>query len=242
LSDEIEARLAAVHAKRGYLLPHHGLLAITSPRMLEAYDHAYTELAIAPRVLSAHDREFIWLAILIATDEALATHHIRKLLEAGGTNAEVTIAIRLTAWAQGARAYAFVHDHWRPHLPGLDVAACHADALLLNADPVPPRIAIPAAAAVHAVHADWWLLEQAIALAYAHDVPEIELAEALSLVMFPGSVPRFVEAAGVWLRLIREGHVAPSPPFAAWARLEGQGGFDEASSAGMADRHAGGTT
>jgi alkylhydroperoxidase/carboxymuconolactone decarboxylase family protein YurZ len=229
---EIEARLRAVRAKRGYLLPHHGLLAITSQAMLDAYDAAYTELAIAPRLLSAHDREFVWLAILISTDEALATHHIAKFLGAGGTHAEVEVAMRLTAWAIGARAYTFVQVHWRPHLPGLDVAESYRASLLRNAEPVPPRVAIPAVAAVHAARGDWWLLEQAILLAYAHAVPEAELAEALSLVMFPGSVPRFVEAAGVWLRLIREGRVAPSPTFAAWARLQGQGGWDEATGQG----------
>jgi alkylhydroperoxidase/carboxymuconolactone decarboxylase family protein YurZ len=223
---EIAARLQAVRAKRGYLLPHHGLLAITSPAMLAAYDAAYTELAIAPRVLSAHDREFVWLAILIATDEALATHHVAKFLAAGGTNDAVGSALRLTAWALGARAYAFVHDHWRAHLPGFDVNAAYAADLVAMA---PPRLGVLAAAAVHACHADWKLLERAIVLAYGHNVPEMELAEALSLVMFPGSVPRFVEAAGVWLALIRAGRVVPSPVFAAWARLEGQGGFDEAS-------------
>jgi alkylhydroperoxidase/carboxymuconolactone decarboxylase family protein YurZ len=226
---EIEARLAAVRAKRGFLLPHHGLLAITSQKMLEAYDNAYTELALNPRVLSAHDREFVWLCILIATDEALATHHIAKFLGAGGTNEEVATAIRLTSWAVGARAYGFVQDHWRSHLPDLDVAAAYAEALMDNAAPVPPRVAIPAVASVHAAHGNWWLLEQAILQAYAHGVPEMELAEAISLMMFPGSVPRFVEAAGVWLRLVREGAVAASPVFAAWARLQGQGGFDEAS-------------
>lgn len=230
--DAIEARLSAVRAKRGYLLPHHGLLAITSPRMLEAYDHAYSELALQPRVLSGHDREFVWLAILIATDEALATHHIAKFLGEGGTNSEVAAAIRLAAWAQGARAYDFVHRHWRAHLPGLDVGGLYARDVLDSARPIPPRLAIPAAAAVHAARADWWLLEQAVVLAYAHAVPEAELAEAVSLMMFPGSVPRFVEAAGVWLRLIRDGRVAPSPAFAAWARLGGQGGFDEASKRG----------
>lgn len=227
--NEIEARLAAVRAKRGYLLAHHGLLAITSPRMLDAYDHAYTELAITPRVLSAHDREFVWLAILIATDEALATHHIAKFQGAGGTQEEVGVAIRLTAWAKGAHAYDFVRTHWRAHLPGLDMAALYADGLLHNAGPVPPHLAIQAVAAVHAARGDWWLLRHAIMLAYANKVPEVALAEALSLMMFPGSVPRFVEAAGVWLALIREGCVAPSPIFAAWARLEGQGGFDEAA-------------
>lgn len=227
--EEIEARLRAVRAKRGFLLPHHGLLAITSQKMLDAYDAAYTELALAPRVLSPHDREFVWLAILIATDEALATHHIAKFLAAGGTGAEVAVAIRLTAWALGARAYDFVQAHWVRHLPGLDIVASYRDGLLRNAEPVAPRIAIPAAASVHGARGDWWLLRQAILLAYAQAVPEQELAEAISLMMFPGSVPRFVEAAGVWLTLIREGQVTPSPIFAAWARLQGQGGFDESS-------------
>lgn len=225
----IEARLATVRARRGYLLPHHGLLAITSQRMLEAYDAAYTELALNPRVLSPHDREFVWLCILIATDEALATHHIAKFLGAGGSDAEVATAIRLTAWAQGACAYAFVQRHWRAHLPGLDVAGAYADGLLHNAGAVAPRLAIQAVASVHAARGDRWPLEQAIVLAYLHRTPEPELAEAISLMMFPGSVPRFVEAAGVWLQLIRTGRVSPSPPFAAWARLEGQGGFDEAA-------------
>lgn len=229
---EIAARLQAVRAKRGYLLPHHGLLAITSPAMLAAYDNAYTELALAPRILSAHDREFVWLAILIAADEALATHHIAKFLAAGGTMAEVETVLRLTAWALGARAYGFVHAHWLPHLAGFDVAPAYAAALSANAGAVPPRLAIPAVAAVHAVKGEWFLLERAIIEAYGRNVPEMELAEALSLVMFPGSVPRFVEAAGVWLGLIRDGRVTPSPAFAAWAALEGQGGFDEAARKG----------
>lgn len=225
-SDDIEGRLRAVREKRGYLLPHHGLLAITSPRMLDAYDHAYTELALAPRVLDAHDREFVWLAILIATDEALATHHIAKFLAAGGTLAEIEAVLRLTAWAMGGRAYGFVQAHWLPHLSGFDPDAAYARAM-----PDAGRLSIMAAAAVHACLADWVQFARAMVLAYAHAVPEQELAEAVSLVMFPGSVPRFVEAARVWLGLIRDGRVTPGPAFAAWAALQGQGGWDEAKGA-----------
>jgi hypothetical protein len=47
--------------------------------------------------------------------------------------------------------------------------------------------------------------------------------------MFPGSVPYFVEAARIWLELIRTGRVKPSEALAAWAALDGQGGYDEAS-------------
>ncbi|MCS6932752.1 MAG: carboxymuconolactone decarboxylase family protein [Acetobacteraceae bacterium] len=227
--DAIAARLAAVKAKRGYLLPHHGLLAVLSEPLLEAYDAAYTRLALDPKVLGAREREFVWLAVLIATDEAAATHHIPKFLDGGGTREEVAAALRLSAWAVGAgAAYRFVAEWWTPHLPGLDVWARYRADLARVAPPVALRLAVPAAAAVHAARRDHAALAEAIRFAYAEGVPEPELAEALSIMMFPGSVPHFVEAARVWLRLIRDGEVAPSPAFAAWARLGGQGGWDEA--------------
>src|SRR5689334_16164612 len=94
---DLTARLQAVRDKRGYLLPHHGLLAITAPRLLDAYDAAYTALALEPRALSAYDREFVWLSILIATDEAIATHHIAKFRDAGGTREEIERILAVTA-------------------------------------------------------------------------------------------------------------------------------------------------
>ena len=228
----IEARLAKVRAKRGYLLPHHGLLAVLSEPLLEAYDAAYTRLALDMKVLGVREREFVWLAVLIATDEAAATHHIPKFLAGGGTEAEVAAALRLAAWAVGAgAAYRFVGRWWTPHLPGFDVWAGYRADLARLAPPVALRLAIPAAAAVHAARHDHDALAEAIRFAYAEAVPEPELAEALSIMMFPGSVPYFVEAARVWLRLIRDGEVTPSPAFAAWARLGGQGGYDEVAGA-----------
>ena len=229
---DIAAKLSALKEKRGYLLPHHGLMAITSDKLLAAYDAAYTALALDMRVLNAHDREFVWLAILIATDEALASHHIPKFRNAGGSNAEIDAIIRLTAWASGARAYGFVSRHWLEHLPGFNVDAAYRDAITSLASGCEQRLAIMAVGAVHAARGDFDLLKRLIPLAYASGVPEPELAEALSLMMFPGSVPYFVEAARVWLDLIRAGEVDPSPAFAAWAALDGQGGYDEASRSG----------
>ncbi len=226
---DIGAKLAALKAKRGYLLPHHGLMAVTSDKLLAAYDAAYTALALDMRVLSVHDREYVWLAILIATDEALASHHIPKFRKDGGSDAEVAAILRLTAWAGGAPAYGFVDRHWLAHLPGFDIDQAYRDALTHLAAGTDLRLAIMAVGAVHAARGDFDLLKRLIRLAYDHSVPEPELAEAISLMMFPGSVPYFVEAARVWLDLIRAGEVQPSPAFAAWAALDGQGGYDEAS-------------
>jgi alkylhydroperoxidase/carboxymuconolactone decarboxylase family protein YurZ len=217
-------RLAQVHARRGYLLPHHGLMALTAPRLLEAYDAAYGALALDDRVLSHHDREFVWLAILIATDEAIATHHIPKFLDAGGTAAEVGAIMALTAAACGFRAYGFVHAHWRPHLPGIEPEALWRSALAQAGSGAAPRLVHLAALAVHACNAEWTGLGWQLRAAYAAGVPEAEMAEALSLTMFPGSVPHFVEAARVWREMIEAGDLPASAPFRAWAALSGQDG------------------
>ena len=58
---------------------------------------------------------------------------------------------------------------------------------------------------------------------------ELELSEAISIAMFPGSVPNYVEAAKVWRELIASGEVPASDVFRAWAELSGQGGYDEAT-------------
>jgi alkylhydroperoxidase/carboxymuconolactone decarboxylase family protein YurZ len=229
-------KLEGLRLKRGYLLPHHALLAIISPRLLDAYDTLYTALALDDRVLDRHDREFVWLAILIATDEAIATHHIAKFREAGGTDAEVESILSLTALALGFEAFRFVDGHWRAHLPAIDPGRTYLGAIRRCAGDTPPRLVHLAGAAIHTCRAAWDALRLQIVAAYRDGVPEADLAEALSLCMFPGSVPRFVEAARVWRELIGSGEVDASPAFRAWAALSGQGGYDEAAASAAADR------
>jgi alkylhydroperoxidase/carboxymuconolactone decarboxylase family protein YurZ len=222
--DTLAARLESLRAKRGYLLPHHGLMALTAPGLLQAYDAAYTALALDDRVLSHHDREFVWLAILIATDEAIATHHIEKFRNAGGSDAAVAAALRITATVEGFGAYGFVRDHWAAHLPGLDLEAEWRATLEAAGAGTAPRLVHMAACAVQTCRGDWAGLAWQIRAAYAAAVPEAELAEAISLTMFPGSVPHFVEAAKVWRELIAAGAVPASDAFRAWAALSGQDG------------------
>lgn len=231
-ADDLARQLAAIRARRGYLLPHHGLMAITTPRLLEAYDATYAALALEPRVLSRHDHEFAWLAILVATDEALASHHIAKFRAAGGTDAEFAGILRLAALALGVPAYRFVDRHWLAHLPGFEPRAEYLAAFRLAVGDIPLRLAHLACATVHTCKAAWDALEWQIVAAYADGVPEDDLAEALTLTMFPGSVPYFVEAAGVWRRLIATGAVPASARFQAWAAVAGQGGYDEATGRG----------
>ena len=179
--------------------------------------------------LSVRDRELVWLAVLIATDEALATHHIPRFLEGGGQMAEFDAVLRLTASLKGVTAYRFLQTHWSARVPGLDLAQSYRQAMERAGQPLSPRDVWMCACSVHAAlgHFDW--LREALRAAYAQQVSELDLAEAVGIMMFPGSVPHYVEAAKVWMNLIREGQVQASPAFAAWAAMEGQGGYDEAS-------------
>ena len=226
---EFKARLAAVKAKRGFLLPHHGLLALAFPDLLAGYDAAYTAMALTDRVLSHYDREFVWLAVLSATNESLATHHIANFRAAGGDDAAVSAAFAATAWAIGGEAYDFASGAWAKQLAPWDAQAAYLEGVRRLA---PQRLVHLAQLAVHVCKARWRLLRWQIAAAYADGVPENEIAEALTLAMFPGSVPHFVEACGVWQAMIKAGEVPASLPYRTWAEFEGQGGHDEAAGGG----------
>lgn len=228
---EVARRLAEVRAKRGYLLPHHGLLAIAAPGVLAGYDATYTALTLTPRSLHERPKEFIWLGVLVVCDEAIATHHIAKFRAAGGTDAEIELAIRLAAFAEGAPRFAFAAERWQRHLPQYDRARAYRASLagLTAGCGVPDAWIEMALAAIHTARKGWWELAEHIRGAYACGLPEIELAEALSYAMFPGSIPNFVDACGVWQGMIARGEVPASPAFALWgAAAAAQRGFDGA--------------
>jgi alkylhydroperoxidase/carboxymuconolactone decarboxylase family protein YurZ len=225
----LSERLSDIRDKRGYLLPHHGLLAISTEGLLDAYDELYSRLTLLPRYLSKHDHEYVWMAVLIASCERLGTHHIPRFLDAGGTDEELADIVALTALAKGSDTYSFVEQHWLPHLPTFKPENAYLQAFrqAVGASALP--LAHMAASAVHTCLGNWPVLKWQILAAYEDNTAEAGLAEALSLAMFPGSVPSYVKAAEVWRKLIVDQEVAASNEFQCWARTTGQGGYDEAS-------------
>ncbi|MFY0691745.1 MAG: hypothetical protein JXR14_07460 [Paracoccaceae bacterium] len=230
---EVEEKLSKIRGKRGYLLPHHGLLAVSSPELLDAYDATYSALTLSERVMTLHQKEIVWLVILVSTGEAIATHHIDRLRKGGGGEADVDAALAFSAWADGADRHAFVEKHWAPHLDGFNGTRAYRNGLdaLMARFPVERWVVEVGLAAAHQCHRRWdWVAEHIIG-AYEAGADEGALAEGLSLAMFPGGVPNFVDACDIWKDLILEGKVQASAPYEAWARMTGQGGFDEASGA-----------
>jgi alkylhydroperoxidase/carboxymuconolactone decarboxylase family protein YurZ len=210
------------------------LLAVAEPGLLAAYDATYTALTLTPRALELRAKEIVWLAILVSTGEAIATHHIERLRQGGGTDADLEGALALAAWADGAERFSFVQAHWGPHLEHFEPVAAYRKGLdaLLAAHPIEPVVAEMALAAAHQCHRRFAWVRVHIQGAYAHGCDERALAEALSLAMFPGGVPNFVDACDHWRQLIVAGAVAASPPYRAWAEMSGQGGYDEAIGVG----------
>ncbi len=230
-AEDVAGLLTELKAKRGYLLPHHGLMAVAAPELLKAYDATYTALTLQERTLTLYQKEVIWLIILVSTEEAIATHHIDRLRKGGGDEADVAAALTFAAWTDGADRHAFVARHWSPHLEGFDSVASYRDGLntLRERHGTESWIVEIGMAGAHQCHRRWdWVAEHIVG-AYAAGAEETAIAEGLSLAMFPGGVPNFVDACEVWRELIIDGKVAAGEPFRAWAQMTGQGGFDEAS-------------
>ena len=223
------AALSDIHEKRGYLLPHHGLMAISTPHLLERYDSLYSTLALTERHLSRHAHEFVWLGVLISCEESLGSHHVKRFVDAGGDAAHLGLATAISAMAKGSEGYLFVEDHWVPHLPTVHPREQYLAAFEQVMGPVAPALAHMTACAVHTCSGNWRALRWQIEAAYQTGVNELELAEALSLAMFPGSIPYYVRAAEVWRQLIIEDAVPASDLFKQWAKISGQGGYEEAS-------------
>jgi alkylhydroperoxidase/carboxymuconolactone decarboxylase family protein YurZ len=228
--EELRRRLEELRKSRGFLLPHHGAMAAALPDLHDAYFVMYRALTLAQRHLDAFEKEFVWLAILIAVEEAIGTHHLDLFLKAGGTRAQAEAAARLVGYAAAARTLDFMAEHWAHHLPGLDAHAAYRDGVdsLCGGIGVDRGTIELALVAVNAALRRESGLRFHIVDAYRRGVPETKLAEALSLIIWPVGVNHFLDACGLWHDLMASGAVAPSPLFKIWADTPRQGGFDDA--------------
>lgn len=223
--DAALARLIQVKEKRGYLLAHHGLLALTAPELLDGYDACYTALTLGERYLSQHDKEFIWLGILAVKEEHLATQHVKKFLDAGGSVNLIRLSVRLAAYAHGSETFEFSEKYWNQYDPGNTAKAAYFSGLsaLCGTTAIDQNLLHLALLAIQTSRRGWqalgWHLEQA----YELKTPEVYIAEALSYAMFTGSIPNFIEGCDLWRSMINDGKLKASAPFQKWAQIDQDG-------------------
>jgi alkylhydroperoxidase/carboxymuconolactone decarboxylase family protein YurZ len=225
-TDGIKRRIEEIRLKRGYLLPHHGAMVIAAPDLRDAYLQMYAALTQTDRHLTPFEREVVWLAILIAAKEGIGTHHVELFFKEGGTQEQARYLTGLCAFGLGANAFQFMDEAWSgifPSLAGPDAYLAAFDALIDDAI-LPRDVTHLALAALQATVGRKWGLSAHIRGVYANGGRENSLVEALSLIMWPVGVNHFLDACGVWVELMRQGAVTPSPDYQLWAETPNQGG------------------
>ncbi len=222
--EQVRERLEVLRADRGFLLPHHGAMAAAAPDLHDAYGTMYAALTLTKRHLSPFEKEFTWLVLLIALREAVGTHHLALFRDAGGTDEHARLAFQLAGYATAANSFAFLAEHWSTEFPGIDPAQGYlAGVATLAGDTIAPvQLGM---LSVQAALGNAWGVAAHLRAAYAAAIPEEKLVEALTLIIWPCGVNRFVAACTVWHDLMRTGAVAPSPRFRAWADTPRQGAF-----------------
>jgi alkylhydroperoxidase/carboxymuconolactone decarboxylase family protein YurZ len=225
---ELQARIEGLRAKRSFLLPHHGAMAVAAPDLQDAYFRMYAALTQTDRHLTPFEREAVWLAILIAAREAIGTHHVELFFAHGGTQAQAELLTRLCAFALGAEAFAFMDRSWRTSFPGLAGERAYLAAFdsLVEETVLPRGLSHLAMAALQATLGRPWGLSAHILAIYRHGPAEDKLAEALSLIMWPVGVNHFLDACAVWTELMTSGRVTPSERYRVWAETPRQGGHE----------------
>lgn len=225
--DIVRQRLAAFHARRGYLMAHQGVMAAALPELQEAYGVMYRALTLDDHHLPLPAKEFVWLAILVAAGEHIGKHHIDLFQRNGGTDAQAAVVFRLAAFGAGASAFELLDRHWQGHFPEVPATReyVRAQRALAGDVALPPHAARLATLATQVARRHQWSVAAEIEAAYAESVPEPQMAEAMSLAMWPCGINCFLDSAQTWLELIRAGRVTASPAFLAWAQTPGQDGF-----------------
>jgi alkylhydroperoxidase/carboxymuconolactone decarboxylase family protein YurZ len=227
-ADAVRRRLAEARQRRGYLLPHQGVMAAALPELQDAYPAMYQALTGRDHYLSLHEKECVWLSLLIACQQHVGTHHVTKFREAGGTNVQAQGIFQLTSLSLGAPSvYQFLDDHWAQHFDVDEAAPLYRSAIgnVCDAYGLDSSIGILMVLGVHTAFSHAWGVKTAIELCYDAVVHEGKIAEAMSLALWPCGMNRFVTASFIWRDLILSGQVAASEPFQEWARTPDQDGF-----------------
>lgn len=230
MTDDLRARLAGLKSARGFLLPHHGAMAAGDPALHEAYLAMYRALTVDKRALAPLVREAVWLGLLVVAEETIGTHHIELFLSNGGTGEQAEALIAMAGFAPGHDAFTLAERGWGRQLPGLKAGAAYERGLAaLGRGQIAQEVTALVMLCAQAARGAQAAVRHHLVRAYELGVPETEMLEALSYVMWPVGVNRFVEACETWHHLLRSGEVEPSDRFRVWAEMPDMGAYDPAS-------------
>jgi hypothetical protein len=227
-TEEVVARLEEFRARRGYVNPQQGPMACAMPSVSDGYRVLYKALVLDEKHLGALEKEFVWLSLLCVARE-MGTHHLKLFFDHGGTDGQAEAAFRIAGWVNACASYESVESRWQPFFPDLPATGAYRSgfaALARGLEGVPYDWACLAFLSGHTGGKSQWGVRAALQICYEQGIPEVRMAEAMSIAMWPCGANCFHDAAGVWLELIRQGGVQASPAFRAWASLPSQDGLE----------------
>ena len=208
----VDERLAGVRSKRGHVMPHHQVMAVLLPALLDSYERVFETIDLTQGKLTSFEKGIVWLAVVAAGEIPIGGSHVRDFRDAGGSATQIAAAAMLGSMAIGAPTLDTIGPGWRKLVPDLDLDAAYRRSLESIAGPaqIPPGLVEMAMAAAHACRRSWDRVRAHIKAAYLLGVDETALAEALTITMLPTGTPTFVQACKVWMDLINAGEVSAS--------------------------------
>ena len=206
-----DAILAAVKAKRGYLLTYHRMLAADDPALLAAYDAFYERLTLRPRVLTPQERELVWAALQVAAREAHGHIHMRRAVAAGLDSPRLSDALAIAGAVEAWPAMRFGPTHWGEWIGLSDIAARYVRVFEAARGAVAPAHAEIVAAVCHAARRTHDGMQLHLARAFRAGAQVPQMAEALSYMLLPCGGPALIDAVAAWDDAAKAG--ACPPPY-----------------------------
>lgn len=207
------ALLRALLEKRGYLYPHHRLMAAADPELFARYDRYYDALTLLPRALDEADREIVWAGLIVASRAGEGTHHFRRGERFGVDPASYTAAAAIAALAAGWDALFEASAAFVEWLPAEGAEAAYRAALQAVAGPLSARLVHLVAIAAHAGPSREAALRLHLHEAFAAGATMAEVAETLTYAAFHCGMPSLIHNAEIWQRAAADGLCpVPWPP------------------------------
>jgi len=205
---DVDSLLQRMRDERGYALSYHEILARTDPRLLEAYQVLYARFTLDGRHLDARRRELVWTALLTVSNEHVGSLHLERAVAAGATADELRAAIALAGVTAAWDQMAFAHQHWSALLGGSDFSSEYrrlVDAAAAELEQSETELILLVCAAARRSEGQY--LDQ-LARCYAAQLPEEEMAEAVSYLLLPNGANALLWATDLWLDALASGAVA----------------------------------
>ncbi len=209
LSEQGQAALDQVRARRGYTLPYHRLFAAHAPELLNNYDTFYQSLTLTERILTAYERETVWATLLAAAREAHGFIHMQRALDAGLSNDDLSRCVAIAALCNGFDLYSFAGENWAAWTHPDDLQQQYLSVFDRTTDGLPNGLAHMAAVSAMAARRN--AAGTVVHLGHALDAGcnQAQLTEALSYMLIPCGANALIDAISAWESAATDGVLPP---------------------------------